>query len=170
MAAQSFYFSAPLSEQISFYFYAVFAEKGQNGEVVVEDAWFSFADLFGSRVGMQPGQLQISDVMFSREVRMTFKDFMLCRKAGITYEHGVLFGRDVGPLQVDFGIVNGIGINANANINSPGVSACRQVVRQRYIKNSVCPDWHRCAGHIRRALRPVGRTTERYWPRRHIDW
>src|SRR5690606_36552098 len=55
--------SAPLSEQISFYFYAIFAEKGGNGEVVVEDAWFSYGDLFDTGVGMQLGQFQISDVM-----------------------------------------------------------------------------------------------------------
>jgi hypothetical protein len=112
--------SAPLSEQISFYFYAIFAEKGGNGEVVVEDAWFSYGDLFGTGVAMQLGQFQVSDLMFPREVRLTFQDFMLYRLAGITYERGVLFGRDFGPLQVDLGFVNGNGIDANASINSPG--------------------------------------------------
>ena len=112
--------SAPLSEQISFYFYAIFAEKGQNSEVIVEDAWFSYGDLFDTGVGMQLGQFQISDVMFPREVRLTFQDFMLYRMAGITYERGVLFGRGFGPVSVDFGFVNGNGIDANASINSPG--------------------------------------------------
>src|SRR5690606_39433490 len=95
--------SAPLSEQISFYFYAIFAEKGQNSEVIVEDAWFSYGDLFDTGVGMTLGQFQISDVMFPREVRLTFQDFMLYRMAGITYERGVLFGREFGPVSVDFG-------------------------------------------------------------------
>lgn len=112
--------SAPLSDQIGFYFYAIFAEKGQNSEVVVEDAWFSYGDLLGTGVGMQLGQFQISDVMFPREVRLTFQDFMPYRMAGITYERGVLFGRDFGPLSVDLGLVNGNGIDANASINSPG--------------------------------------------------
>ena len=112
--------SAPLSEQISFYFYAIFAEKGGNGEVVVEDAWFSYGDLFDTGVGMQLGQFQISDVMFPREVRLTFQDFMLYRMAGITYERGVLFGRSFGPMDLDVGFVNGNGIDANAGINSPG--------------------------------------------------
>ena len=112
--------SAPLSEQISFYFYGIFAEKGQNGEVVIEDAWFSYGDLFDTGIGMQLGQFQISDLMFPREVRMTFQDFMPYRMAGITYERGVLFGRAFGEFQVDIGFVNGNGIDANANINSPG--------------------------------------------------
>lgn len=112
--------SAPLSEQISFYFYGIFAEKGQNGEVVIEDAWFSYGDLFETGIGMQLGQFQVSDLMFPREVRMTFQDFMSYRMAGITYERGVLFGRAFGGFQVDLGFVNGNGIDANANINSPG--------------------------------------------------
>lgn len=112
--------SAPLSDQISFYFYAILAEKGQNTEIVVEDAWFSYGDLFDTGVGMQLGQFQISDVMFPREVRLTFQDFMLYRMAGITYERGVLLGRSFGPVDVDLGFVNGNGIDANASINSPG--------------------------------------------------
>lgn len=112
--------SAPLSDEISFYFYAILAEKGQNTEVVVEDAWFSYGDLFDTGVSMQLGQFQISDLMFPREVRLTFQDFMPYRMAGITYERGVLFGRGFGELNVDIGFVNGNGIDANASINSPG--------------------------------------------------
>lgn len=112
--------AAPLSEHISFYFYGIFAEKGQNGSVVIEDAWFRHDDVFGSGIGMQFGQFQISDLMFPRETRLTFQDFQLYRMAGVTYERGVVFGRDVGRLQLDLGAVNGNGINANVNINSPG--------------------------------------------------
>ena len=56
--------SAPLTDNISYYFYMIFAEKGANTEVIVEDAWFSYDDLFGSGVGLQLGQFQVSDLMF----------------------------------------------------------------------------------------------------------
>lgn len=112
--------SAPLSEQISFYFYAILAEKGQNTEIVVEDAWFSYGDLFDTGISMQLGQFQLSDLMFPREVRLTFQDFMPYRMAGITYERGALFGREFGAVNVDLGFVNGNGIDANASVNSPG--------------------------------------------------
>ncbi len=112
--------SAPLSDHISYYFYAIFAEKGGNGEVVVEDAWFSYDDLFDTGVGVQLGQFQISDVMFPREIRMTFQDFMLYRAAGVTYERGILFGKELGGLDVSLGFVNGNGIQQNFGINSPG--------------------------------------------------
>lgn len=112
--------SAPLSEHITYYFYAILAEKGANGEALVEDAWFRHSNLFGTGVGMQLGQFQLSDLMFPREVRMPFQDYMVYRMAGITYDRGVLFDRDIGPVEAAFGLVNGNGINDNLNINSPG--------------------------------------------------
>lgn len=112
--------SAPLSDNITYYFYAILGEKGANGELLVEDAWFSHADVFGSGVGMQLGQFQLSDLMFPRETRLPFQDFMAYRMAGITYDRGVLFHRGVGPLDLALGLVNGNGITDNFNINSPG--------------------------------------------------
>ena len=112
--------SAPLSDNITYYFYAILAEKGANGEALVEDAWFRHADVFGSGIGMLLGQFQLSDLMFPRETRMPFQDFMAYRMAGITYDRGVLFDRDVGPLELALGLVNGNGITDNLNINSPG--------------------------------------------------
>lgn len=112
--------AAPLSDHVSYYFYGIFAEKGENGTTLIEDAWFSHDDVFGTGVGLQLGQFQVSDVMFPRETRMTFQDFQVYRMAGVTYDRGVLFGRGFGPLDVEIGAVNGNGITANFNINSPG--------------------------------------------------
>ncbi len=112
--------SAPLSKDITYYFYAIMAEKGGNGEIVVEDAWFRHANIFGSGIGMLLGQFSLSDSMFPREVRLPFQDYMVYRLAGITYDRGVLFDRDVGPLAINLGFTNGNGINDNLNLNGPG--------------------------------------------------
>lgn len=112
--------SAPLSDHISYYFYAIFAEKGGNGEVIVEDAWFSHDDLFGTGISGMLGQFQLSDLMFPRETRMTFQDFMVYRMAGVTYDRGIVFGSDLGPLDLALGFSNGNGIEQNYTINSPG--------------------------------------------------
>ena len=112
--------SAPLSDEITYYFYGIFAEKGANGEALIEDAWFRYANAFGSGVAVQLGQFQLSDLMFPRETRMTFQDFMVYRMAGVTYDRGVLFTRALGPVDAALGYVNGNGINANFTINSPG--------------------------------------------------
>ena len=112
--------SAPLSEHISYYFYGIFAEKGENGTTLIEDAWFRHDDAFGSKIGTLLGQFQVSDLMFPRETRLTFQDFMAYRMAGITYDRGVIFDRGVGPINLAIGAVNGNGITENVTVNSPG--------------------------------------------------
>ncbi len=112
--------SAPLSDHISYYFYGIFAEKGDNGTTIIEDAWISHDDLFGSGVGMLFGQFQVSDLMFPRETRLTFQDFMVYRMAGLTYDRGVVFNTRAGSVDVALGWVNGNGIEQNIGINSPG--------------------------------------------------
>lgn len=112
--------SAPLSDHITYYFYGIFAEKGGNGETLIEDAWFRHDDVFGSGTDMMLGQYQLSDLMFPRETRLTFQDFMAYRMAGITYDRGIQFGRAIGPLDVSIGVANGNGVTSNFAINSPG--------------------------------------------------
>lgn len=34
--------TAPLSDQLSYYFAAIMAEKGVNGEIILEDAWLQY--------------------------------------------------------------------------------------------------------------------------------
>jgi len=112
--------SAPLSDHISYYFYAIFAEKGDNGSVIVEDAWFSHDDVFGTDISMMFGQFQVSDLMFPREIRLTFQDFMVYRMAGLTYDRGTIFSYSAGDIDLSLGMVNGNGISQNKSINSPG--------------------------------------------------
>lgn len=112
--------SAPLSDHISYYFYAIFAEKGDNGSVIIEDAWFSHDDVFGTEISLMLGQFQVSDLMFPRETRLTFQDFMVYRMAGLTYDRGAIFDYTAGSLDLAVGLVNGNGISENHTINSPG--------------------------------------------------
>ena len=112
--------SAPLSDHLTYYFYGIYAEKGSNGTAVIEDAWFRHDDAFGTGIGTMLGQFQVSDLMFPRETRMTFQDFMVYRFADITYQRGVIFDRNVGPLKLSLGAVNGNGTEVNYNLNSPG--------------------------------------------------
>ena len=112
--------SAPLSDHISYYFYGILAEQGDNGKAFVEDAWVSHDDLFGSGIGMQLGQFQVSDLMYPRETRLTVQDFLAFRMAGITYERGVILNRDIGPLAVSLGATNGNGIDTSYPANSAG--------------------------------------------------
>lgn len=119
--------SAPLSDHITYYFYGIFAEKGGNGETVIEDAWFRHDDIFGSGAGLMLGQYQLSDLMFPRETRLTFQDFMAYRMAGITYDRGAQLERAFGPLDVAVGVSNGNGTTSNFSINSPGYNRADKI-------------------------------------------
>jgi hypothetical protein len=112
--------SAPLSDHISYYFYGIFAEKGANGTTVIEDAWFRHDDAFNTGIGATLGQFQISDLMFPRELRLPFQDYLAYRMAGITYDRGLLLDRALGRVRLSLGAVNGNGIDQNFNLNSPG--------------------------------------------------
>ena len=112
--------SAPLSDHISYYFAAIMSEQGNNGTLFLDDAWVSHDDVFGSGVGMQLGQFQVSDLMFPRETRLTTQDFMVYKMAGITYERGATFSRDFGPANLTLGVANGNGVDTSYAANSAG--------------------------------------------------
>lgn len=112
--------SAPLSEHITLYFNATFAEKGSNRQTIVEDAWFQYGGIAGTDVSAQLGQFQISELMHSREVRLTFQDYYAYRAAGITYDRGMLVSGGVGQLDWALGAVNGNGIERSFDVNGPG--------------------------------------------------
>lgn len=112
--------SAPLSDHLTYYFYAIFAEKGNNGETLVEDAWLQYADIAGTGISAQLGQFQLSDLMFPREIRLTVQDYYAYRAAGLTYERGLIVSGDVGQFDWAAGLVNGNGIEENFAVNGPG--------------------------------------------------
>lgn len=112
--------SAPLSDHISYYFYGILAEHGDNGPALIEDAWISHDDVFGSGTGLLLGQFQVSDFMFPRETRLTVQDFLPYRMAGVTYERGATLSRDFGPIDVVLGAANANGIKTGDSANSAG--------------------------------------------------
>jgi hypothetical protein len=112
--------SAPLSENLTYYFYGIMAEKGENGSFLIEDAWFGYQDAFGTGIDATLGQFQVSDLMFARETRLTFQDYMVYRMADITYDRGLILSRALGPVDLAVGAVNGNGIKESATLNAPG--------------------------------------------------
>ncbi len=113
--------SAPLSDHLTYYFYGIFAEKGGNGSLIIEDAWINHDNLFGTGTALMLGQFQVSDLMFARETRLTFQDFMAYRLSGLTYDRGLLLSRTLGPLALSLGLTNGNGIEEHKRITAPGL-------------------------------------------------
>ncbi|MEF8792610.1 MAG: hypothetical protein V5A50_02885 [Thiohalorhabdus sp.] len=111
---------APLTDHINTYFYGIFAEKSENGRVLIEDAWIRHDDVFGTGVEAMLGQFQVSDLMFPREVRLSFQDYIPYRMAGITYDRGLLLERGFGPVDVALGVTNGNGIEEGPSLTASG--------------------------------------------------
>ena len=99
----------------------------------MEDAWFRHDDAFGTKIGTMLGQFQVSDLMFPRETRLTFQDFMAYRMAGITYDRGVI-STGFGPVSLAVGTVNGNGIT---DPRSTARHRRRPHVRQRHAQERV---------------------------------
>ncbi|MDZ4205510.1 MAG: hypothetical protein U1C46_11925 [Bacteroidales bacterium] len=105
-----------LANNISYYFYFFFDERGKVAGL--EDAFVMFNDVFGTPLEVIVGQFQVSDPLFKRELRLTLSDYQIYRTtpgvstANLTYDKGVMlaYGFDTGTDLV-FEIVNGNGLN-----------------------------------------------------------
>jgi len=105
-----------ISNNISYYFYFFFSERGEI--VGLEDAFLMFTDLFGSGISLSVGQFQVSDPLFKRELRLTFEDYYIYKarsgssKLDLTYDRGIMFNYTIpkGPDLV-LEVLNGTGID-----------------------------------------------------------
>ncbi len=69
--------SAPITNNISYYFYFFFNERGST-ETGVEDAFLYFNNAYKDvDLDLRIGQFQVSDILFPREQRLTFQDYTI---------------------------------------------------------------------------------------------
>jgi hypothetical protein len=106
--------SATLGKTFSYYFYALLLEAGEPGGV--EDAFLYANDLGGKPVDAWLGQFQVSDAMFSRELRLEFEDYVVYRTLvgavpyDLTYDRGLGVAAEVRGFGLVGDLVNGNGI------------------------------------------------------------
>lgn len=105
----------PLSDNISYYFYFFFSERGEVAGI--EDAYIYFNDLGGSGINLTVGQFAVSDPLLKSELRLTYESYVaFARKPenssiDLKYDRGLIF-----DYSFDFGfdavllVVNGNGI------------------------------------------------------------
>ena len=105
-----------LADNLAYYFYMYFDERGEVAGV--EDAYIMFNNLFGSELDIYVGQFQISDPLFKREVRLTLEDYEIYKtKVGesnfnIAYDRGIMltYGFETGT-DIMVEVVNGNGLS-----------------------------------------------------------
>jgi hypothetical protein len=106
--------SAPLSKDLSYYFYFLLSERGETAGI--EDAFVYWNDLGGRPVDLAAGQFQVSDPLFKRELRLMFEDYAIYRThvgdqaIDLTYDRGLMLLADVAGFGLTAEVVNGNGI------------------------------------------------------------
>ncbi len=84
-----------ITNNISYYFYFFFSERGEVAGL--EDAFVMFNNLFGSELDFYIGQFQVSDPLFKRELRLPFEDYVIYTTTvgnsniNLTYDRGIMF-------------------------------------------------------------------------------
>jgi len=112
--------SARITRDISYYFYFLFQERGEVAGV--EDAFVYWNDIGGRPVDLGVGQFQVSDLLFKRELRLEYEDYVVYRTkvgaqpadlaydrgvsaiaelAGFTFQASALNGNGIGPAEED---------------------------------------------------------------------
>lgn len=104
----------PISEKISYYFYAIL-EQGES--IKLEDTFLQFSSVFGAPVDVVVGQFQVCDPLFKRELRLEREDFAILKArvgespVNLAYDRGMVVTWHT-PAKVDVigQLVNGNGI------------------------------------------------------------
>jgi hypothetical protein len=108
--------SAPLTKDLSYYFYFLLDERGETAGI--EDAFVYWNDIAGRPVDLAAGQFQVSDPLFKRELRLMFEDYIVYRthvgeqSIDLTYDRGLMLMADVAGFGVTAELVNGNGLGA----------------------------------------------------------
>lgn len=106
--------SAPLSKDLSYYFYFLLSERGEVAGI--EDAFVYWNDITSRPVDLAVGQFQVSDPLFKRELRLMFEDYVIYRahvgdqSIDLTYDRGLMLLADVAGFGLTAELVNGNGI------------------------------------------------------------
>ncbi|MCF8336246.1 MAG: hypothetical protein K9H65_06560 [Bacteroidales bacterium] len=104
-----------ISENLSYYFYFYMSERGE--VVGLEDAYLMYNNLFDTELDVKLGQFQVSDPLFTRELRLQLEDYRLYTsqignsRIGLKYDKGLMleYGFDTGTDLV-LEVINGNGI------------------------------------------------------------
>jgi hypothetical protein len=108
--------SARITQDLSYYFYFLFQERGEVAGV--EDAFLYWNDIGGRPLDLAIGQFQVSDPMFKRELRLEYEDYVVYRTsvgdqpADLTYDRGLSAIADVAGFTLTASALNGNGIHA----------------------------------------------------------
>ena len=113
--------SAPLTENISFYFDAELKPGENSGAISLQEAWLRYRIEDGLLASFTAGQFPSADVIIDQDARLSLKEYLIYRQSGLDLDQGLRADIDIADLIFSVGLSNGTDANPGAEMNSAGI-------------------------------------------------
>lgn len=113
--------SAPLTENISFYFDAILRPGDNNGAISLRESWLRYRIEDGLIASLTAGQIPNSDVIVDEDNRLSLKEYLIYRQSGLGLDQGIRADIDLHDLIFSVGLSNGTDSNPGVELNTTGI-------------------------------------------------
>ena len=113
--------SAPLTENISFYFDAILQPGENKGAITLRESWLRYRVENGVIANFTLGQFPSSDIIVDQDTRLSLKEYLIYRQSGLGLDQGVRADIDIIDLIFSIGLSNGTDANPGTEMNSAGI-------------------------------------------------
>lgn len=119
--------SAPLTENIGFYFDASLKPGQNQGSITLNEAWarYRFENRFVANISL--GQFPNADIIIDQDTRLNIKEYLIYEQSNLGLDQGARFDIDVLNFGLSVGLSNGIDSTSAATANGPGIGRSDQL-------------------------------------------
>ena len=119
--------SAPLTENIGFYFDASLKPGQNQGAITLNETWarYRFEGQFVANITL--GQFPSSDIIMDQDNRLTIKEYLIYAQSNLGLDRGARFDINVSNYYLSLGLTNGTDASSAATANSPGIGRSDQL-------------------------------------------
>jgi len=119
--------SAPLTENIGFYFDAHLIPGENQGTFSLNEAWVRYRWENEFIAAITAGQIPNSDVIVDQDTRLSIKDYLIYEQSGLLLDRGLRFDIDIREFLLSAGVSNGNDSKNVTNVNSTGIGRNDQI-------------------------------------------
>jgi len=113
--------SAPLTENIGFYFDASLKPGQNQGAITLNEAWARYRFEYRFVANITLGQFPNSDIIIDQDTRLNIKEYLIYEQSNLGLDRGARFDIDVLDFGLSVGLSNGTDALSAAPANGPGI-------------------------------------------------
>lgn len=113
--------SAPLTENIGFYFDAALRPGVDDGSIKLNEAWARYRFEYRIIASLTLGQFPNSDVIVDQDTRLSVKEYLIYKQSHLGLDRGARFDIDVLNFGFSLGLSNGTDAGSAVIANGPGI-------------------------------------------------